>query len=116
MAPHILLREAGLNYDKTMFTRDEVIKNGGYSAEYLKINPKAKVPTLKVNDEIITESLAIFMIISQLVPEKNYLGKTPMQTVRAYEWLGYLGSQVHGQGFGTLRLDIYCMVLPAINN
>jgi glutathione S-transferase len=101
MAPHILLQESGVEFDKTMYDKDALLKIGGYPAEYLEINPKGKVPALKVDDEVITENLAIFTVISQLFPEKNFLGKTPMQTVRAYEWLSYLGSQVHAQGYGT---------------
>lgn len=100
MAGHILLREAGLEFDETIYLKDDLIKKGGYPEEFKKINPKAKIPVLQVDDEVITENPAIFTYISQLAPSNNFLGKTPLETVRAYEWFNYLSSSVHGQAYG----------------
>lgn len=72
----------------------------GYPESFKKLNPKAKVPALQVDDEVITENLAIFTYLSQLAPSLNLLGKTPMDAVRAYEWFSYLSGTVHGQAFG----------------
>lgn len=100
VAPHILLKEAGLDFEKTIFAMGDYVKNGGYPEDFKKLTPKAKVPVLKVDDEVITENPAIFTYISQLAPSKHFLGKTPLETVRVYEWLNYLSGSVHGQGYG----------------
>ncbi|KAL1598004.1 hypothetical protein SLS60_008492 [Paraconiothyrium brasiliense] len=100
VAPHILLHEAGLDFTKTIYKKDDLIKNGGYPEELKTLNPKAKVPVLRVDDDVITENPAIFTYISQQAPEKHLLGKTPFETVRVYEWLNYLSGTLHGQAYG----------------
>ncbi|KAJ4352484.1 uncharacterized protein N0V89_007832 [Didymosphaeria variabile] len=100
VAPHILLHEASLPFDKTIYNKEDLMKLGGYPDELKKLNPKAKVPVLRVDNEVITENPAIFTYISQLAPQKHLLGKTPLETVRAYEWLNYLSGTVHGQAYG----------------
>ena len=102
MAPHILLQEANLEHDKTIWKKEELLKDGGFSypEDFKALNPKAKVPVLAADNEVITENPAIFTLISQLAPEKNFLGKTPLETVRVYEWLNYLSGTLHGHAFG----------------
>ena len=100
LAPHILLRESGLPFTSTLYTRAEIIAAGGYPASLLALNPKAKVPVVKFNDEVITENPAIFTLIAQLAPSSNLLGKGGVETVRVYEWLNYLSGTVHGQAYG----------------
>jgi glutathione S-transferase len=101
LASHIVLRESGLSFTTQIWMRDELVNIGGMPPEFLAINPKGKVPALQVNDEVVTEGLAIMTYISQLAPEKGLFGRTEMERVRVVEWLGYLGSTVHGVGFGT---------------
>jgi glutathione S-transferase len=100
LASHIVLRESGLSFTTQIWMRDELVNIGGMPPEFLAINPKGKVPALQVNDEVVTEGLAIMTYISQLAPEKKLLGKGTMETVRCYEWLGYLASSLHAVGFG----------------
>lgn len=70
------------------------------SQEFTAINPKKRVPTLSINGEIITETPAIMMAISQLAQEKQFSGKTPLEHVRVQEWLDWLAGTLHGQGYG----------------
>lgn len=49
---------------------------------------------------MITEVPAIMTYLSQLAPEKNLLGSTPLETVRAYEWMNWLSGTLHAQGWG----------------
>lgn len=98
-APHILLNESGLDYDKTIFFKEELIKAGGYPADFKKLNPKGKVPVVTIDGETITENPAIFTYISQLAPEKKLFGKTPLETVRAYEWLNYISGTLHSGAY-----------------
>jgi len=50
------------------------------TAEYLKLNPRGKVPTLKDGDFALYESLAIMVYLDRKYPEPQLFGKTPEQT------------------------------------
>ncbi|OAL01078.1 glutathione S-transferase [Phaeosphaeriaceae sp. SRC1lsM3a] len=97
LAPHIALREAGLE-----FTTTEINAKRGFPTEYLHLNPKGRVPILDFDGELITETPAILSLISDLAPEKKLLGTTLLEQARAREWLAYLSGTLHGQGFGCL--------------
>jgi glutathione S-transferase len=100
VAPHILLHESGLDFSKTIYSMSDVVKNGGYPEELKKLNPKGKVPVVVFDNEVVTENPAIFTYISQLAPSKNFFGKTPLETVRAYEWINFLSGTLHSQAYG----------------
>lgn len=68
-----------------------------------RINPKLRVPAITVDDETVTEVPEIATLISQLAPEMGFMGHTPLQTVRVYEWLNYLSGTVH-MAFGQALL------------
>jgi glutathione S-transferase len=65
LASHIALEEAGADY---IVTRLDFAKNEQKSAEYLRINPKARVPALVTGEGIITETPAILLYIAQTHP------------------------------------------------
>ncbi|KAK2875398.1 hypothetical protein FQN49_001624 [Arthroderma sp. PD_2] len=94
LAPHILLREAGLKFELVKMSVETL------SGEYEAINPKRRVPALSIDGEIITENPAVMIAISNFVPEKQFLGKTPMDLVRIIEWTNWISGTVHGQAFG----------------
>ncbi|KAJ0423312.1 glutathione S-transferase [Aspergillus carlsbadensis] len=98
LAPHILLHEAGLPYEplQSNYAGVEI----QFPPEYKAMNPKMRVPVIVVDGEVITELPAVCTIISQLAPARNFMGKTPLETVRVYEWMNYLSGTVHSQGFG----------------
>ena len=50
------------------------------TAEYLKLNPRGKVPTLKDGDFALYESLAIMVYLDRKYPEPQLFGTTPEQT------------------------------------
>jgi glutathione S-transferase len=95
LAPHILLNEAGIQFESV---RLDIF--AGYPEEFRQINPKMRVPVLSIDGEIITEVPAIMTAISQLVPEKQLLGKTNLEIVRSYEWMNWVSGVLHGQAFG----------------
>lgn len=101
MAPHILLREAGLDFELEKV--DLASKKTASGADYLAINPKGYVPALQLDSgELITEVPAIMLWIGDhakgaaLVPP----AKSPAwyQTV---SWLGFIGTELH-KGFSPL--------------
>lgn len=93
LASHIALEESGLNYDtvRINFGDDEQ-----KAPKYLKINPKARVPSLVTDRGILTETPAILVYISQLSPEKNLTPiDDPYAFAEAQSFNNYLGSTVH---------------------
>ena len=90
MAAHIVLEESGEQY-----TPQKVNLAGGEqrSADYLKINPHARVPALRLDDgETVSENTAIL----------PYLGKRfklwptdPKAETRALSLIGWFASSVH---------------------
>lgn len=95
IAAHILLNELGVQYDAMVSKIQD-----GIPEEVKKLNPKEKVPVLVIDDQVITENVAILTAIAQLAPERHLLGGTDLEKLRVYEYLGYLSSTMHGQAYG----------------
>lgn len=96
LAPHILLHELGFSFDTVITsTWDGSVS----AAEFTRVNPKQRVPVLRLDDEIITELPAIATAISSLAPERELMGSKVIETVRIYEWMNWLSGTVQGQGF-----------------
>jgi glutathione S-transferase len=64
-ASHIALEEAGATYEAT---RIDFAANQQRSPEYLKINPKGRVPALVTDRGILTETPAILAYVAQTHP------------------------------------------------
>jgi glutathione S-transferase len=100
LAPHIALREAGIQFDLERVGRDKQTESG---EDYLSVNSKGSVPALKLdNGEVLTEAGVIQQYIGDNAPEKNLV--PPAGTVERYrlqEWLNYIASEVH-KGIGQL--------------
>jgi glutathione S-transferase len=55
-------------------------KQENKSPEYLALNPRGKVPTLKDDDFVLYESLAIMAYLDSKYPERPLFGRTPRET------------------------------------
>jgi glutathione S-transferase len=100
LAPHILLQEIGAAFESVQseITRDKI----NLASKLTALNPKRRVPVLVLNGETITETPSIVTAISQLAPERHFMGRTPMETVRVYEWMNWLSGTLHAHAFGGL--------------
>ena len=90
---HIALEESGLDFDVIAldFTQSEQ-----KSSEYLKVNPKARVPSLVVDRGIITETPAILTYVAQLAPSSSIaLPDDPYEYAQIQSVNAYLCSTVH---------------------
>lgn len=58
----------------------EFSKKDHKSSEYLKLNPRGKVPTLKDEGFVVYESLAIMAYLDRKYPEPAIFGKTAQET------------------------------------
>lgn len=95
MAPHIALREAGLEFELVKVDlATKVTENGD---DFNAINPKGYVPALELdNGEILTEVAAILQYIGDQKPGS---GLTPeagtMARYRLAEMLSFLSGELH---------------------
>jgi glutathione S-transferase len=74
LAPYITLTEAGAKFE----VRPLNFRKGQHtSPEYLKINPKHKVPLLIVDGKVLSESVAIQIWIARTFPQTKLLPADP---------------------------------------
>jgi glutathione S-transferase len=93
MASHIGLEEAGAQYE----TKPVALAKGEQKTpEYLKINPRGKVPALKLDDgSVLTENTAILTYLAMRYPEKNLLPKDAAAETRCISMMAWLSNSVH---------------------
>ena len=68
LAPYVTLTEAGADFAVRPLN---FRKRQNFSPEYLKINPKHKVPALVVDGKILTENVAIHNWAIELSPTRR---------------------------------------------
>ena len=93
LASHIALEEAGADYSAV---RLDFKANQQQSPDYLKINPKGRVPALVTDKGILTETPAILAYIAQSFP-KAKLAPTddPFAFAKVQSFNNYLCATVH---------------------
>ena len=93
MASHVALEEAGAQFEPRVIN----IFNGEHmTPEYKAINPRSKVPALRIDDgSILVESTAILGWVARAHPDKVLLGKTEADQAQAPSLCSWLSSTVH---------------------
>jgi glutathione S-transferase len=92
MAPHIVLNEIGVDYQPNKLNLAEKQQ---YTPEYLAINPKGRVPVLKIDGFTLTEVPALLTYLGQRFPQAGLLPNGGKAMGRVFEWLAYCSSTVH---------------------
>ena len=93
LASHIVLEEVGADYSLELI---DFTKSEQKQVDYLKINPKARVPALQTVDGIITETPSILFFLAQSFPSKKLAPlDQPFKLAQAQEFNSYLCSTVH---------------------
>ena len=93
IAPHIALEEVGAEFEAR---RIDLAKGEQTSPEYLKVNPRGRVPALIVDGEVVTEVPALLTYIAGLRPEAGLIPQArTLAHARCFEWLGFLSSTLH---------------------
>ena len=93
LASHIALEDSGLPYEaiKVDFTANE--QRG---ADYLRLNPKGRVPALVTDRGIVTETPAILTYIAQSAPAAALAPlDDPFAFAKAQSFAAYLCATVH---------------------
>ncbi|VCU72294.1 Glutathione S-transferase GST-6.0 [Pigmentiphaga humi] len=100
-APHIALREAGLEFTwEKVDLKAKVTENG---TDYRTINPKGYVPALEVAPGIVMTELAVLLqYLADLVPERKLA--PPPESAERYTlqtWLVFIATEIH-KGFSPM--------------
>ena len=92
LAPYITLTEAGAKFDVRPLNYR---KREHFTPEYLKINPKHKVPSLVVDGRVLTENVAIHEWIHRTFPAARLLPADPWDYVQAIALHSWCASGIH---------------------
>jgi glutathione S-transferase len=103
--PYITLTEAGAEFD----VRNINTRNGqNHSPEFLRLNPKHKVPVLIIDGEPLTENVAIQLWIHRRYPEARLLPSDPMKEIEAISLMAFCASGIHPHLTPNARPENYC--------
>lgn len=92
MVPYIGLTEAGADFQVQVVN----LRDGAHrSAEYMRINPKQKVPVLAIDGEPLTENVAIQVWIARHFPQARLLPSDGLNEFKALSLLAWCASGIH---------------------
>jgi len=92
LAPYVTLTEAGADFEVRPL---DFRKRQNFTPEYLKINPKHKVPALVVDGKILTENVAIHQWVHQNFPHAKILPADPWDQLHAIALHSWCASGIH---------------------
>jgi len=97
MAPHIVAREAGCQFDLEKVDIPSKKTAGG--EDFWQINPKGYVPALKLDDgEVLTEVGVIIQYLADQKPESGLAPKAgTMERYRLMEAVNFAATEIHKQ-------------------
>ena len=102
LRPHWMLAEMGLEYE---YFPVHPRSGETMQPEFLKINPRHKVPVLRHRDMIITESAAIIQYLSEAFepPASMYVPRDTMGRARLNEWCYFIMSELDATSLYLIR-------------
>jgi glutathione S-transferase len=104
LAPHIVLEELGIAYDSMLIS----LKDGEQrKADFLKINPRARVPALVVDGKVLTENPAILTYLGGGYAERGLWPKETWKQAEALSLMSWLAASVHITFAGVFRPERY---------
>lgn len=93
LATHLALEYAGLPYEAV---RLDFKQQQQRSPEYLRVNPKGRVPALVTPQGVLTETPALLLYVAQSAPAARLAPlDDPFQLAKMNEFNSYLCSTVH---------------------
>jgi glutathione S-transferase len=106
LSPHIVLREAGLEFELEKV--DTKTKRTASGADYLALNGKGYVPLLELDDgRRLTEGPVIAQYIADLKPESGLApANGTWERYQVQEWLNFVTSELHKQFSPLFRPDV----------
>jgi len=92
LAPHIVLEELGVPYEAV---RISTAAGEQRKPEYLRINPRGRVPTLVVDGKVLVENVAILTFLGGGFPDKGLWPHTTWDQAQALSLMAWLADTVH---------------------
>lgn len=92
VASHIVLEEIGEPYEVKAV---HILKEEHKNSAYLKINPRARIPSLICDGRVLTETVAILTYLARRHPEKNLLPTDAWEAAQCMSIMAWLASSVH---------------------
>ncbi|BAI73127.1 glutathione S-transferase [Azospirillum sp. B510] len=95
LAPHIVLREAGLEFE--LVKVDLVTKTLADGSDFRAVNPKGQVPTLALDEGgILTEGAVIVQYVADKAPGSGLVPAAgSMERYRMQELLNFIATELH---------------------
>ncbi len=95
MASHIALHETGLPFEIDKLDAATKMTAGGEN--FMLVNPKGYVPTIRLDDgSILSEGAAVLQYIADQNPASGLAPKAgTMERYRLQEWLTFIGTELH---------------------
>lgn len=105
---HILLEEVGELFQVNLVN---LMAGDAKKPEYLALNPKGTIPTLKISDELVlTDFLSIAWWLGKNYPRRNLLPGTIADEIKVLEVMNYAVNHIHGHCFSRVFTpDKYCL-------
>ena len=104
LAPHIVLEELGIAFESVLVS----VKDGEHlKADFLRLNPKARVPVLVVDSKVLTENVAILTYLGGGYAQRGLWPKETWKQAEALSLMAWLSSSVHITFAGIARPERY---------
>lgn len=92
LAPHIVLEELGIPYEAVRISTADGQQR---SPEYLKVNPRGRVPALAVGGKVLVENVAILAYLGGGFPGKGLWPAKTWDQAQALSLMAWLADTVH---------------------
>ena len=92
LAAHIILEELGVPFALTLASTSD---GSTHAPNYLRLNPKGRVPVLVTGESVLTEAPAILIYLAMTYPAGQLVGASPSALARSVEWFNWLSGSVH---------------------
>ena len=105
LVPFVTLTEAGADFD----VRNINTRSGqNRTPEFLRLNPKHKVPVLVIDGEPLTENVALQIWIHRQFPGAKLLPADPKEEIKAISLMAFCASGIHPHLTPNARPQNYC--------
>jgi glutathione S-transferase len=104
LASHIALEEVGVAYETQKLN---LMEGDQRKPEYLRLNPRGRVPTLVVDDHVLTENVGILAYFGGGYPQAGLFPKKTWDQAKLMSTLAWLSNTVHPTYGHIMRVQRY---------
>ena len=104
LASHIAIEEVGIPYETQKLN---LMEGDQRKPEYLRLNPRGRVPTLVVDDHVLTENVGILAYFGGGYPQAGLFPKKTWDQAKLMSTLAWLSNTVHPTYGHIMRVQRY---------